>query len=146
MKIDLHNKTLREAINHFIAEYNRVVSRGLKDDIEVIHGYGSSGVGGRIKNHFKSFSEAHKEYFLVVHNQNIGVTIVKPKKIIPVHNLILEKEILLYCSDAPKSLSKIQSKFFKNYEINQIKKTIKILLNKKLLMEIQKKEICYISK
>lgn len=146
MNIDLHDKTLNEAINYFIREYNKVVSKGFKDEINVILGYGSSGVGGKIKNHFKSFSEAHAEYFIVVYNHNIGITTVKPKKIIPDHNLVLEKEILLYCSDTPKSLSKIQSKFFKNYEINQIKKAIKILLNKKLLMEIQKKEICYLSK
>jgi dsDNA-specific endonuclease/ATPase MutS2 len=44
MEIDLHDKNVNEAINYFMIKYNEIISKGFKGEINVIHGYGSSGV------------------------------------------------------------------------------------------------------
>lgn len=146
MEIDLHDKTVNEAINYFMERYNELLSGGFKGQITVVHGYGSSGVGGRIKNRFKELSEAYKEYFKTSHTSNLGITLVHPKKSLPVSNFLFEKELLEFCSDTPKSISKIQNKFFKNHNNTEIKKTINNLIKKGALNEILKKESHYVRK
>jgi len=49
MEIDLHDKNVNEAINYFMIKYNEIISKGFKGEINVIHGYGSSGQGGVIR-------------------------------------------------------------------------------------------------
>ena len=71
MEIDLHDKNVNEAINYFMTKYNEILSKGFKGEISVIHGYGSSGVGGKIKKRFKEFSEAYTSYFNVSYNNNM---------------------------------------------------------------------------
>ena len=83
MEIDLHDKNVNEAINYFMTKYNEILSKGFKGEISVIHGYGSSGVGGKIKKRFKEFSEAYTSYFNVSYNNNIGITIVKQIQQLP---------------------------------------------------------------
>jgi len=143
MEIDLHNKNVNEAINFFMTTYNEALSNGFKGEITVIHGYGSSGVGGKIKKRFKEFSEAYKNYFKVNYNANLGVTLVRPFKALPNSDFLFENDLLEFLSANPKSLSKIQNKFFKSHNPDEIKKTIKLLLKKGALIEIFKKEIVY---
>ena len=112
MEIDLHDKNVNEAINYFMIKYNEILSKGFKGEINVIHGYGSSGVGGKIKKRFKEFSDAYTSYFRVSYNNNIGVTVVKPIKVLPNYDFLFENELLNFCSETPKSLNKIQNKFF----------------------------------
>jgi DNA-nicking Smr family endonuclease len=45
IEIDLHEMTVTEALDYFIGSYNSNKGQSLK----IIHGYGSTGVGGRIK-------------------------------------------------------------------------------------------------
>jgi hypothetical protein len=47
--IDLHGMTLRDALVKVLVLYNQEVKSGFKTRIRVIHGYGSSGVGGVIR-------------------------------------------------------------------------------------------------
>ena len=94
MEIDLHDKNVNEAINYFMTKYNEILSKGFKGEISVIHGYGSSGVGGKIKKRFKEFSEAYTSYFNVSYNNNIGITIVKPIKQLPNYDFLFENELL----------------------------------------------------
>ena len=144
MEIDLHHKKVNEAINYFMKEYNgNFIS---KRAIRVIHGYGSSGSGGVIKKRFKELSEAYKGYFRVEYDNNLGVTIVIPIKPIPMGNFLLEEEILEFCNDSPKSFSKIQGKFIKKFSNDELKKSLKLLLRKGQILEIQKKELCYLTK
>lgn len=144
MEIDLHHRKVSQAINYFIKNYNENFQE--KKPIRVIHGYGSSGVGGTIKKKFKEFSDSYKLYFKVEYDGNPGVTIVIPIKPIPMGNFILEEEILFFCGDTPKSLSKIQGNFIKKYTSDEIKKSLKVLIKKNQLSEVLKKEISYIAK
>ena len=144
MDIDLHDKNLNEAINYFMEKYNEFFS--FKQEIRVIHGYGSSGVGGVIKKRFKELSEAYKTHFKVKYEDNLGITIVIPIKPLPIGNFLLEKELLEFCKENPKSYSKIQSKFIKKHTNDELKRAIKLLVKKSELEEILKKEINYIKK
>lgn len=146
MIIDLHDIKLEDAIPFFITKYNEFYLNGFKGEIEVIHGYGSSGIGGVIKKRFKRFSEAYNAYFNVRYTNNLGVTFITPKKLIPKENFLLENEILIFCSNSPKSMNKIKNNFLKKYKQEDIKKSVLSLLKKNLLSEIQKKEICYLQK
>jgi hypothetical protein len=82
--IDLHNCTVPEAIREFVRFYNACVRSGYRGRIEVIHGYGSSGVGGTIKQQLRKYLAAHTEIFGEVlageSLRNPGVTILYPRE------------------------------------------------------------------
>ena len=61
--IDLHKFTVPEALREFVRFYNACVRSGYRGRIEVIHGYGSNGVGGTIKQELRAFLKAHDEIF-----------------------------------------------------------------------------------
>jgi hypothetical protein len=82
--IDLHDCTVQEAISKFLDFYNTCVRSGYRGRIEVIHGYGSTGVGGIIKQELRKYLAANTERIeqfiagdLV---GNPGVTILYPKR------------------------------------------------------------------
>lgn len=146
MEIDLHDLSVNEAIRVFIGKYNRTFKKGYKGPISIIHGYGSSGKGGKIKLSLKKFLEEHKNYLKLEYTLNPGITKVYPMKLIPVISDLLSKEVLKYCSSNPKSLSKIESEFFKKYTAKEIKTCVKSLVKKGLLEEILKKNVVYLTK
>jgi dsDNA-specific endonuclease/ATPase MutS2 len=82
--IDLHNLTVTEAIKEFVRFYNSCVKSGYRGRIEVIHGYGSSGVGGSIRQELRKYLKAHDETFgefLAGESlRNPGVTILYAKE------------------------------------------------------------------
>ncbi len=82
--IDLHNFTIAEAIREFVRYYNVCVRSGYRGRLEVIHGYGSSGSGGAIREELRKFLKAHEETFgtfLAGESlRNPGVTIVFPRE------------------------------------------------------------------
>lgn len=61
--IDLHSYTVAEALHAFVRFYNACVHSGYRGRIEVIHGYGSSGTGGAIREQLRGYLEAHAEIF-----------------------------------------------------------------------------------
>lgn len=147
MHIDLHHLTVNEALETFIIKYNEIYKSGYKGEIELIHGYGSSGKGGKIKKEIRKLIEANKSSFRIEYNNNPGITILLPKKPIPPRIDMLSKDILNFCKDNGKSLSKIESKFFRKYKVEDIKKSIRYLLRVELLKEeTGKKERIYIKK
>ena len=81
--IDLHNFTVAEAIREFVRFYNACVRAGYRGRIEVIHGYGSNGTGGVIREELRRYLKAHDEIFgefLPGESlRNPGVTIVYAK-------------------------------------------------------------------
>ena len=81
--IDLHNFTIAEAIREFVSFYNACVRSGYRGRLEVIHGYGSNGTGGVIREELRKFLKAHEETFgefLAGESlRNPGVTILYPK-------------------------------------------------------------------
>ena len=80
--IDLHERTVAEAIREFVRFYNACVRSGYRGRLEVIHGYGSSGSGGTIREELRRYLTAHSEIFgefLAGESlRNPGVTILYP--------------------------------------------------------------------
>jgi DNA-nicking Smr family endonuclease len=88
--IDLHNRTVVEAIREFARFYNSCVTSGYRGRIEVIHGYGSNGTGGVIRQELRRYLEVHEgifgEYLAGESLRNPGVTIVYAKETMaPLH-------------------------------------------------------------
>ncbi len=140
-KIDLHGLTKIEAIESLINFYNSRVKNGNLTPFEVIHGYGSSGVGGvlraRIHGFLNNFSDelefdSGKDSFL----NNPGSTRIIPKKMLPDAIDLLGEEILDFC-DAPKTLSKITGKFHR-YDETKVQACIKQLEKQKRLTTFHK--------
>jgi len=86
-RIDVHGRSVTEAMRAFIAFYNGCLRKGYRESIEVIHGYGSSGTGGVILQELRRYLAANAgrlESFVPGESVgNLGVTIVYPKKILP---------------------------------------------------------------
>jgi dsDNA-specific endonuclease/ATPase MutS2 len=82
--IDLHERTVAEAIREFVRFYNACVRSGYRGRLEVIHGYGKSGSGGVIREELRKFLKAHEEIFgefLAGESlRNPGVTILYPRE------------------------------------------------------------------
>jgi DNA-nicking Smr family endonuclease len=82
--LDLHDCTVPEAMRAFVRFYNGCLRSGYRGRLEVIHGYGSMGVGGKIRAELRKYLEAHKETFgefLAGESlRNPGVTILYVKE------------------------------------------------------------------
>jgi hypothetical protein len=82
--IDLHNFTVQEAMREFVRYYNACVRSGYRGRIEVIHGYGSNGVGGSIRQELRTYlkaqAETFGEYLAGESLRNPGVTILYAKE------------------------------------------------------------------
>ncbi|MGO9637796.1 MAG: Smr/MutS family protein [Terracidiphilus sp.] len=80
--IDLHNFTVPEALREFVRFYNNCVRSGYRGRLEVIHGYGSMGGGGVIREELRKYLKAHAEIygeFLAGESlRNPGVTVLYP--------------------------------------------------------------------
>lgn len=114
-EIDLHGLLVTEAIDAFIEYYNDRVRAGYYGRILVIHGYGSSGEGGKIRSRLRSFLATHDAYLTFEYGEhlgggNLGSTFVFPRKPLPSPLDTLSNEILDYCR-IPKTKSKIAGKF-----------------------------------
>jgi dsDNA-specific endonuclease/ATPase MutS2 len=80
--IDLHNFTVAEALREFVRFYNECVRSGYRGRLEVIHGYGSMGGGGVIREELRKYLKAHSgtfgEFLAGESLRNPGVTILFP--------------------------------------------------------------------
>ena len=139
MTIDLHNMNRNDAIRFFIKKYNEALKSGYRDEIVVIHGYGSSGKGGVIKKELKEFLESHREYLSYTVDTNPGITLVTPIKKINEMQDLISREVLEFCRDTPKTMSKIKGNFFKKYTNNEINACVKKLVKQGLLTATLKK-------
>ncbi len=140
-KLDLHGLTKIEAIEALIKFYNSRVKKGNLTPFEVIHGYGSTGVGGvlqkRVRGFLASFQDAlDYDFGKNPLSINPGSTRVIPKKPLPEFTDLLSEEILDFC-EAPKTLSKIVGKFHR-YEEAKIQASIKLLEKQKRLKSFNK--------
>ena len=80
--IDLHKFTVTEALREFVRFYNACVRSGYRGRLEVIHGYGSMGGGGVIREELRKYLKAHSgtfgEFLAGESLRNPGVTILYP--------------------------------------------------------------------
>ncbi len=140
-QIDLHGFTRIEAIEALIKYYNSRVKKGNLTPFEVIHGYGSSGVGGvlltRIRGFLSNFpDELEFESGKNKSSINPGSTRIIPKKTIPEAIDLLGEEILDFCEN-PKTLSKIIGKFHR-FDESKVLASIKNLEKQKRLKSFNK--------
>ena len=126
-EVDLHGYQVVEAIDIFVKHYNAKVNRGDFSPISVIHGYGSTGEGGRIKTALRKLLENNQENLSFQHDVwNSGKTLVNPIKALPSGSGLVSSEILEYCS-LPRTESKLLGKFRRFGDLD-VKKTLRKLV------------------
>lgn len=138
-EIDLHEMTVSEALDYFIGTYNSNKGQSLK----IIHGYGSTGVGGRIKSAVRNFIESNINCFSRIEfgeniDRNQGCTIVHYRSELPQKDDILKEKIRNFCAITPKTMEKIAGEFRK-FGSGAVMNALKELVNSGRLIEIKGK-------
>ncbi len=146
-EIDLHFMTVDEALKFFITCCQQEWRKG-KRTIKVIHGYGSAGSGGKIKECIRNFLKNSPEYFSYKTGEGIdfnqGYTIVVLKKMVNGFENAIESQIAELCVIA-KSMDKIAGEFRKHGE-KEIALSVNKLVKKGVLKEIIKGKVkCYLT-
>ena len=138
LELDVHGLTVNEALKVFVEFYNRHARSSSREPLRVIHGWGSSGEGGKIRTKLRQLltdAQPNLEWKAGEDLEgNPGVTIVYPRKVIQPRENELEAEILEFCS-IPRTESKIAGQFRK-YEPREIKQAIRTLLRRGQIKEI----------
>ncbi len=139
IEIDLHEMTVTEALDYFIGAYNSNKGQSLK----IIHGYGSTGVGGRIRSSLRSFIESNKNCFSRIEygeniDRNHGYTIVHYRSPLPEKDDQLKDKIITYCTISSKTKEKIAGEF-RNFGTGLVNQAVKELVSTGRLTEIKGK-------
>jgi len=146
-KINLHGYTVDKALELFIMNYNLCLNTDTNNiEICVIHGYGSTGEGGKIRSSLRKYLSKHPDklqwFCGEQRNGNAGITFVKPKKILPETYENLAHDIYHFCF-TPKTKSKIAG-YFRKQGDQRILKAIQYLEKKNRLKTVWKgKHKCY---
>src|SRR5207249_3269794 len=115
-----------EALRVFVEFYNQHVRSGSHEPLRIVHGYGSSGQGGKIQRKIRAFLEGSAVSLDWKPGENLegnpGVTIVYPRKILLSREDQLATGIVAFCS-IPRTESKIAGEF-RNYAAREIKQAI----------------------
>jgi hypothetical protein len=139
-KIDLHNMTVKEALAAFTAYYNAQLARNDRSEIEVVHGYGSTGPGGEIRKRLRKLLDSNAKKLDYRKSErfssNPGATYVTPFLPLPTAADQLQAEILDYC-EAARTESKITGKF-RRYGDKQVKDALQSLVKENLLRRFSK--------
>ncbi len=139
-ELDLHGLSVDEALKTFVQFYNHGIKQSPREPIRVVHGYGSSGEGGKIRLRLRDFLAGATSSLDWKPGEetegNLGVTIVYPRKLLIERDDQLAAGILEFCS-TPRTESKIAAEFRK-YDAREIKQAIRALLRRALLKEIVK--------
>jgi len=138
-ELDLHGLTIDEAIRVFIERYNRHV-QGSREPLRIIHGWGSSGEGGKIRRKIREFLTQATDNLDWEPGENVennlGVSIVYPRRALPARETHLAEALLDFCS-TPRTESKIAGEF-RNHNAREIKQAIRALVRQGQLQEIVK--------
>ncbi len=143
-ELDLHAYALGEALEKFLEEYNRRVRDKKLHRFTVIHGYGSTGKGGKIRQTLRLLltEYADRVSFSDTLDGNDGATIIHPKTLLPTFAEYKSADILAYCRQ-PKPISKIHHEFAA-YGDKPITKAVDLLVRQKRLAIMMKgKSKCY---
>ena len=141
-EIDLHGLTKLEAIETLINFYNNRVKKGNLTPFYVIHGYGSSGVGGVLLKKIRGFLLNFEDSLDFDSGSNLytvsnpGVTRIIPRKPLPESLDLLGEEILDFC-ELPKTISKITGKFHR-YDEPKVTSALKKLEKQKRVKSFYK--------
>ena len=117
IEIDLHGLTWKEARKVFEEAYSDAfcsAGNPIGDQVQVIHGYGSTGEGGVLRKRLRSFCQRLEDHLEITTGEEIdgnqGVTIVTPKKLLPAAEEMLAEDVWDYCVRR-RARSKIMRKF-----------------------------------
>ena len=140
--LDLHGKTWTEALAEFLDFYNRSVPH--RDEstltLDIVHGYGSSGTGGVLRQRLRAFLAKYPECLEITPGETIddnpGHTVVTPIRRLPDTGGLLAEHIWEYC-DTPRTLSKITGRF-RRYGDPQVQQAVKTLQRQGRLREVRK--------
>ncbi len=112
--IDLHGLSTAAALEQFISYYNNEVNNKVFEPIRVVHGYGSTGVGGEISRRLRAFLKDHPDQVHYETGENLennpGYTLVYPLRLLPSTTETISSRLLEFCRTA-KSVEKIHNKF-----------------------------------
>jgi hypothetical protein len=146
--IDLHGCTVHEAIAQFVDFYNNCVRGGYRGCIEVVHGYGSSGVGGKIRQELRRYlarNSACLEIYVPGNLGNPGITRVYPKRLLPVtpnrapgqnsDQATRAREAILNFCETPKSRERVFSKLAGRFGDRVLRDEISRMIRDGLLNE-----------
>ncbi len=135
VEIDLHGYHVGEAIDQFLTVYNQNVHAGLMIPIQVIHGYGSSGEGGKIRSRLRMLLKLYPEDVSFISGESLdnnpGYTLVSPERALPSSIDLLRIEIMEYCK-ITRSKDKIAGEF-RQYGAAKILKALRALEKRGLL-------------
>jgi hypothetical protein len=121
----------------FVKHYNSKVKGNDLSPVSVIHGYGSSGEGGRIKTALGKLFAANEDCMTLYQSvRNPGETTVYPLKAFPEGAGIVSAGIIEYCR-TPRTESKILGKYRQHGDL-RVKKALKLLVKQKRLSTLQK--------
>ena len=117
IEIDMHELTWKEAKKTFMEAYADAfdgAGNPTGKSLKVIHGYGSTGEGGVIRNRLRSLCESLEDYLEFTPAEEIdgnrGCTIITPKACLPPIEAMLAEDVWDYCNGM-RARSKIMRKF-----------------------------------
>lgn len=143
MEVNFHgetrNKTWLEARADFLDAYRTAIQSGsgAAPTISVIHGYGSTGVGGTLRTRFRAFLARHEGRLDFKPGEDIdgnrGWTLVQAISALPDDEEDLEDLILEYCQQ-PRTLEKIAGKF-RRFGDRSVRHSVESLLKSPQLLK-----------
>lgn len=130
VELDVHGYTVQQALDAFVNTYNRELARQTRRDIHVIHGYGSSGEGGVIRDRLRAYLARFADRLDWIEGEalerNPGLTVVRPRRPLPDALSQLAGEILAYCQPG-KTIGQITNKFSYRHGESQVKEAVREL-------------------
>lgn len=113
--LDLHGLIWDEALAAFVAFYNDA-RRQSGGKLDVVHGYGSTGTGGVLRQRLRAFLQKNNDRLEFFPGEQVdgnpGHTVIVPLKPLPSASDTLAEQVWSYCA-SPKSLEKITGEFRK---------------------------------
>ena len=141
-KLDLHGKTWAEALSEFRDFYNLAARAhpGGGVQLEVVHGYGSTGQGGRLLKSLRTFLERQSQAGLLSYRTgeavdgNPGHTLVTTLKPLPAAGDDLADGIWEFCV-RPQSHRKVMNSFRRHGD-PQVQQAIRQLQGQRRLIAV----------
>ena len=140
--LDLHGKTWAESLAEFRDLYNGAVrshpSGGVQ--LEVVHGYGSTGQGGRLQTSLRNYLERQSRAGLLSYRTgeavdgNPGHTLVTTLKPLPAAGDDLADSIWEFCAN-PQSHRKVMNRFRRHGD-PQVQRALRELRGQKRLKPV----------